>query len=277
MGVKHWMRCGLLTAAVAAPCWAGESSREGAAVLAQGERMESAPETQPAGPYQPSAGELDEPDAAADGNAGIAGAGPDERVAEEARHFVRAADAPLGQAANGEAAEPEMAFAPEPSAILDFARNLAQSGADLLDGFLALWRRDPGTSRTVAIMVAFLIGGLILARRRRKSGAVRTSGRASGMVRAGRSFAPHPAPDIDLEFPEEFDSASGAVSASCVAPGIDLEFPEESDPVGLKLQLAEAYFDLGDGEGVRYLLEEVLAEGSPEQCRRAATLADRLA
>ena len=234
------------------------------------------------GQFQPSAGELDAPLAAADGNAGIEEAAPDEPVAVEERYLAQneenglteqrpaAADAPdaasdfpqqqaeafdaqLGLAADGEAGESEMAFAPETGAILDLARTLARSGAEQLDGLQRLWLRDPGTSRTVAIMAAFLIGGLILARRRRKPGAARTSGRASGRPRAGRSFAPLP------------------------APGIDLDFPEAPDPAGLKLQLAEAYFDLGDGEGVRYLLEEVLAEGSPEQCRRAEALAERLA
>ena len=42
------------------------------------------------------------------------------------------------------------------------------------------------------------------------------------------------------------------------------EFPGE-DGVGTKLDLAKAYLDMGDPEGARSMLEEVLAEGNDVQ------------
>ena len=46
--------------------------------------------------------------------------------------------------------------------------------------------------------------------------------------------------------------------------------------VGTKLDLARAYIDMGDPEGARSILEEVLGEGDPGQRREAQTLIDAL-
>lgn len=61
----------------------------------------------------------------------------------------------------------------------------------------------------------------------------------------------------------------------------DLDFDlgdfDEIDEAETKLDLAHAYIDMGDPEGARGILEEVLNEGSEEQQHRAQSLIDSLA
>jgi pilus assembly protein FimV len=52
--------------------------------------------------------------------------------------------------------------------------------------------------------------------------------------------------------------------------------PQTMTEVGTKLDLARAYIDMGDPEGARSILEEVLGEGDPGQRREAQTLIDAL-
>jgi pilus assembly protein FimV len=52
--------------------------------------------------------------------------------------------------------------------------------------------------------------------------------------------------------------------------------PQTMTEVGTKLDLARAYIDMGDPEGARSILEEVLDEGDPNQRREAQTLIDVL-
>lgn len=51
----------------------------------------------------------------------------------------------------------------------------------------------------------------------------------------------------------------------------------ESDEIGTKLDLARAYMDMGDPEGARGILEEVIEEGNDDQKNEAETLISRLA
>ena len=55
----------------------------------------------------------------------------------------------------------------------------------------------------------------------------------------------------------------------------DLE-PVTMSEVGTKLDLARAYMDMGDPEGARNILEEVLQEGSVTQKQEAQRLLDSL-
>ena len=55
----------------------------------------------------------------------------------------------------------------------------------------------------------------------------------------------------------------------------DLEPPTMSE-VGTKLDLARAYMDMGDPEGARSILDEVLAEGSASQKQEARRLIESL-
>jgi len=55
------------------------------------------------------------------------------------------------------------------------------------------------------------------------------------------------------------------------------ELLDDTDEVGTKLDLARAYLDMGDPEGARSILEEVLEEGNEEQKREAESLFTQLA
>ena len=73
---------------------------------------------------------------------------------------------------------------------------------------------------------------------------------------------------LDLELPGETEEEQ------------KLEFPGEMsgeiDEVGTKLDLAQAYVDMGDTEGARSILNEVLSEGSDEQKEEAQALLAKL-
>jgi pilus assembly protein FimV len=55
----------------------------------------------------------------------------------------------------------------------------------------------------------------------------------------------------------------------------DLE-PVSMSEVGTKLDLARAYMDMGDPDGARSILGEVLSEGSPAQRQEAQRLLDSI-
>ena len=61
-------------------------------------------------------------------------------------------------------------------------------------------------------------------------------------------------------------------SAAMPADANDDEFFAGEDAIGTKLDLAKAYLDMGDPEGARAMLEEVLAEGAPSQQEEARKL-----
>jgi len=46
----------------------------------------------------------------------------------------------------------------------------------------------------------------------------------------------------------------------------------EVDEIGTKLDLAKAYVDMGDGDGARSILDEVLEEGDDDQKKQAEEL-----
>ena len=60
----------------------------------------------------------------------------------------------------------------------------------------------------------------------------------------------------------------------------DLDLPDLDavtlSEVGTKLDLARAYLDMGDPDGARAILEEVLSEGSPSQKIEAQRLVETL-
>ena len=57
-----------------------------------------------------------------------------------------------------------------------------------------------------------------------------------------------------------------------VAEVSDDEFFAGEDAIGTKLDLAKAYLDMGDPDGARSMLEEVIAEGAPAQQDEARKL-----
>jgi pilus assembly protein FimV len=101
-----------------------------------------------------------------------------------------------------------------------------------------------------------------------------------------------PSPTIDFDFDLSADTpASASAPAVAAAPagnsmdfdlsGIDLDLPTSgasapgdapSDDASTKLDLAKAYQDMGDKEGAKELLQEVLKEGNDAQKSEAKTL-----
>jgi pilus assembly protein FimV len=56
----------------------------------------------------------------------------------------------------------------------------------------------------------------------------------------------------------------------------DLMLPDDVDEVSTKLDLARAFIDMGDTEGARGSLEEVMSEGNEEQKAEAKALLDQI-
>ena len=79
---------------------------------------------------------------------------------------------------------------------------------------------------------------------------------------ADLSTQAHPMPDLDLDL-DRVAAASSGTSAPMF---------EGEDAVGTKLDLARAYLDMGDPEGARSMLQEVLAEGNATQQGEARRL-----
>ncbi len=89
--------------------------------------------------------------------------------------------------------------------------------------------------------------------------------------------------DFDPEGEAESESAAadaatesaGEVSADADNADDDFDFDEgDADINATKLDLAEAYIDMGDGDGARDILAEVIADGSDEQKSRAQEMLD---
>ncbi|HSH73064.1 MAG TPA: FimV/HubP family polar landmark protein [Methylophilaceae bacterium] len=83
------------------------------------------------------------------------------------------------------------------------------------------------------------------------------------------------APEVDLsgisfDLDEDVTGATKAEDiAELDASEIDSDTPKESSEVDTKLDLVTAYIDMGDNEGAKELLEEVMKEGGPQQRLRA--------
>lgn len=89
---------------------------------------------------------------------------------------------------------------------------------------------------------------------------------------------------LDLDEPADLPAAkpSAEAPAEVAAPAPEESVEEitfsadESADVDTKLDLVAAYMDMGDTEGARELLEEVLREGGPQQRERAQGMLDTL-
>jgi pilus assembly protein FimV len=83
--------------------------------------------------------------------------------------------------------------------------------------------------------------------------------------------------NLDLGAPADTDFASTLF----VTPGLAQEMGGALDltkvqEVATKLDLAKAYEEMGDAEGARELLQEVMSEGSAEQKQAAGAILKRL-
>lgn len=90
--------------------------------------------------------------------------------------------------------------------------------------------------------------------------------------------APANPPELDLSgISLDLGDAATPVDSSNVADtaisadfgGFEASSQEESDEVNTKLDLVTAYMEIGDNEGARELLDEVMKEGGPKQLARA--------
>ena len=77
--------------------------------------------------------------------------------------------------------------------------------------------------------------------------------------------------DDDLDLSSDF-----AVDAPDVFDDEELVIAADSNALSTKLDLARAYLDMGDDDGARQILEEVVAEGSDELQAEAQALLDRI-
>lgn len=90
-------------------------------------------------------------------------------------------------------------------------------------------------------------------------------GQAVASEEAAQLAPPAPAPldlssiDLDLDMPQQMATDPGAGHFAAGADG------EDNPDVATKLELAQAYEEMGDKEGARELLQEVLNEGSGRQ------------
>ena len=78
--------------------------------------------------------------------------------------------------------------------------------------------------------------------------------------------------ELDLDVGSSFNGNAEPTSTEEVV-AMD---PQTMTEVGTKLDLARAYIDMGDPEGARSILEEVLQEGDPGQRQEAEGLMESL-
>ena len=77
--------------------------------------------------------------------------------------------------------------------------------------------------------------------------------------------------------PGDFDAPTEAVASIADVDDIDdLMLPDDVDEVSTKLDLARAFIDMGDTEGARGSLEEVISEGNADQKAEAKALLDQV-
>ena len=89
---------------------------------------------------------------------------------------------------------------------------------------------------------------------------------------------PEPAMDVFAGLNQSTSAApvQPAVAAPTLDGGDDFDFLADADEVATKLDLARAYIDMGDTDGARDILDEVLQEGTDTQKQEASTLLSRI-
>ncbi len=90
--------------------------------------------------------------------------------------------------------------------------------------------------------------------------------------------------DLSRDFNEPVDPspevAAAAAEPAALAPEAlddDFDFFADTDETTTKLDLARAYIDMGDAEGARDILDEVMSEGSDTQQQEAREMLAKLA
>ena len=93
---------------------------------------------------------------------------------------------------------------------------------------------------------------------------------------AGVAEEPVAALDAAPEAPEETTLVDEVASAAATADDDDFDFLAGTDETATKLDLARAYIDMGDSEGARDILSEVMNEGNDGQQQEAKELMEKL-
>lgn len=92
--------------------------------------------------------------------------------------------------------------------------------------------------------------------------------------------APEAQPEMDvfagLSQPTPASVPTQPVEPPALDGGDDFDFLADADEVATKLDLARAYIDMGDTEGAKDILDEVLQEGTDTQRDEASTLLSRI-
>lgn len=87
-------------------------------------------------------------------------------------------------------------------------------------------------------------------------------------------------PEIDvfagLNEPAPAVAEQPAVAAPTLEGGDDFDFLADADEVATKLDLARAYIDMGDTDGAKDILDEVMQDGTDTQKQEASTLLSRI-
>ena len=80
-----------------------------------------------------------------------------------------------------------------------------------------------------------------------------------------------------LDQPTAADAGEEPVAPVSDALDEDFDFFADTDETTTKLDLARAYIDMGDAEGARDILDEVMSEGSDSQQQEARDMLAKLA
>ena len=99
-----------------------------------------------------------------------------------------------------------------------------------------------------------------------------TSSPASGPGAASEGFTFEDLPPLDFESLSPAEPQIEPEVAAAPAPELDEDYFAGVDAIGTKLDLARAYMDMGDPDGARSMLEEVVTEGNDEQRAEAQRL-----
>jgi pilus assembly protein FimV len=81
----------------------------------------------------------------------------------------------------------------------------------------------------------------------------------------------------DLQEPADGSASNAAAAAADSGVDDDFDFFSDTDETTTKLDLARAYIDMGDAEGARDILDEVVSEGSEAQQQEARDMLAKLA
>ena len=83
--------------------------------------------------------------------------------------------------------------------------------------------------------------------------------------------------DDEIKWDLDHSVPDAAAQEAVDAPAAGNDGGQQWDETATKLDLAKAYIDMGDAEGARSILDEVLAEGNEDQKKQAAQLASQIA